>query len=107
MSAYTFARRFVTLFVVLGMLLGQSPPVAVAQDGGTLFLPVTLGTSAPTEEVLFRTFVTVQTAVQWRDLERMQPVFLDRGDDWATTGRCSWSTTCSWPTWPGCATTPT
>src|SRR4051812_22550438 len=82
-------RRNFTALVIVGMLCGILQPIAYAQSiapeqGATnTYLPSISDLRLPGDEVLFRTFVTVQTTVQWRDLERMNPVFLDRGDDWA------------------------
>lgn len=88
MRTQRFVHRLICAVVIAGLLLGSLAPLAQAQDGPR-FLPlvqhpgVIATPQQPDAPGLFRTVVDVQSAAQWRDLERMQPVFLDRGDDWA------------------------
>jgi hypothetical protein len=85
-----FTTRLLSWLVVASMLLQSlAPAVALAQEpdsgGGTVLLPLIAGgrLSSVATDTVFRTRVTVATTAQWRDLERMDPVFLARGDNWA------------------------
>lgn len=52
---------------------------------------------------VYRTDITINTRAHWRTLERLAPVFLAQGDNWAQVfgGRRAVG-----PTWRGCALTP-
>jgi len=70
--------------LVISLLLSSAGLAIHAQEGGPVWLPfVGSGTSAPASNLIFRTRVTVDTYAAWRDLERIDPLFLERGDDWA------------------------
>ncbi len=70
--------------LVISLLLSSAEPAVRAQEGEPVWLPfVGSGTTAPASDLLFRTRVTVDTPAAWRDLERLDPVFLEQGDDWA------------------------
>ncbi len=89
MHTHSLLHRIFTTLVIVGLLGGTVQPIAHAQSNtpqqGTThtYLPSISDIRASGDELLFRTFVTVRNPVQWRDLERINPVFLDRGDDWA------------------------
>ncbi len=86
-----FVTRLLSWIVIFAIVLQSlAPAIALAQEpdsgGGTVLLPLIAGGARPTltaTDTVFRTRVTVQTTAQWRDLERMNPVFLARGADWA------------------------
>lgn len=65
MAASITVRRFVALLTALGLLLSPLQPVVFAQEGGNLYLPLPKGDVAARGDVdlLYRTFVTVQTSV--------------------------------------------
>lgn len=76
--------RLLPLLMTVSILLSSVNPSVYAQVPNPIYLPTIsnrggLSTAGP----LFRTHVTVATSVQWRDLERMDALVLDYGDDWA------------------------
>ena len=86
------ALRTVTVLVIAALLLNTLAPVASAQDaGGNVYLPaVSGGQSASVGDPLppgrlqyYRTSVEVNTAAQWQSLARIDPVIIERGDNWA------------------------
>ncbi|MFN2201245.1 MAG: hypothetical protein ACK2UO_08565, partial [Caldilineaceae bacterium] len=79
-------RLFLAISIAGSFVLAPFQPVLLAQNEKPTYLPLVSAPGSPVtpgQDMLFRTRVSVRTSVQWRDLERMQPVFLDRGDDWA------------------------
>jgi len=84
-TTHSVTYRFLTAFVILSLLGNTFAPVVNAQSGAPIYLPIVAnGAGVVTQtNLLFRTHVTVQTTVQWRDLERLAVVTLDKGDDWA------------------------
>lgn len=90
------AYRTMALLVITSLLFSSSAPLIYAQEGAQngapIYLPLIPGggraAEAPPASVsdaasLFRTRVRIQTAAQWRDLEGLNPVILERGADWA------------------------
>ena len=83
-SAHRVAHRIAAFIALLTLLFNSVAPVANAQTGGSVFLPLITGGTQPTDQaLLFRTRVTVHTPAQWRDLTRLDVVILAKGTDWA------------------------
>jgi hypothetical protein len=80
----SFSDRLLVLLVALSMLLNPFAPVVTAQEGNPLWLPlIGNGVTRPAADLLFRTQVEMRTSAMWMALEAMDPVFLNRGEDWA------------------------
>ncbi len=78
--------RLLTLAVLWSLLLTPLAPTIQAQDNGPIYLPFVgnRASTAPASDLIFRTTVHPRTPAQWRELERMAPVFLERDGQSAT-----------------------
>ncbi|MGB5051212.1 MAG: hypothetical protein WBO46_19860 [Caldilineaceae bacterium] len=73
--------KLISLIVALGMVLTPVTPARTIQSSSS---PVVLTqTTAIGPDLLFRTHATVNTSAAWHNLEQLDPLFLQRGDDWA------------------------
>ncbi|MBI1299254.1 hypothetical protein GC175_30350, partial [bacterium] len=84
MNHRTRIHPVLTAVLVLSMLFSPLTPLVQAQEGNPIWLPwIGNGITAQATDLLFRTRVDVRTTAMWMGLEEMNPVFLERGDDWA------------------------
>lgn len=77
-----------SILVVVSLVVSVPAPAVLAQDSGTsVYLPyLSNGNSVPSRPdgiQVYRTRVEVQTPAQWQTLIRIEPVIIERGDNWA------------------------
>jgi hypothetical protein len=75
--------RCTVVLLILSLVLTSATPALQAQTTEQTFLPVVASDGAVHAELIFRTRVTVRTAAQWRDLERLGVMSLEQGAEWA------------------------
>ncbi len=92
MISRSAALRTVSVLLIVALLLNTLAPIASAQDGGgSVYLPAVSGGQGaadgdplpPARLQYYRTAVEVNTAAQWQSLARVDPVIIERGDNWA------------------------